>query len=149
MDPTYLKTEYTQQTVQEVLQSSPAVLLGVPRDAADVLRHLDIETVFDLAASRIFGNAQALLAAGEDFTHAIARHGRAPSDVVDPSATPVPVDELRFQPVSILAGIGVAKAAAVAHALDVATIRDLALWPPYRAARALLESVFGSAGPSG
>src|SRR5262245_41597244 len=100
-----VKTEYAQLTAAEVLQSSPVVLLGVPPASARVLQQLGIESVFDLASSRVFANATALLTAGNDVTSVMARHGKAPSDVVDAAAGPVAVDELRFQPVAVLAGV--------------------------------------------
>jgi hypothetical protein len=54
----------------------------------------------------------------------------------------VKIDELRFQPIGILEGLTPATAASLSTALDVKTVRDLALYPPYLAARAILTSIF-------
>jgi hypothetical protein len=54
----------------------------------------------------------------------------------------VPVRELANHPIAILQAIDSAVAPALAPALDVTTVRELALWPPYRAAQAILNAAF-------
>ena len=61
-----LKTGFETLEVREILQSPPSVLLGVSDAASTLLEALDIATVFDLASSRVFGNASRLLRAGTD-----------------------------------------------------------------------------------
>lgn len=138
----YLVTDRSQLTPMEALRASPDALLGVSADAADALKDLTIPTVFDLAASRIFANAALLYEAATDPRSMLARFGMAPADVLDALPPGVALDQLRNQPISILEGIGAASAAKLSKALSVSTVRDLALWPPYLAARAIVATVF-------
>jgi hypothetical protein len=137
-----LTTEYADAEIHDVLRRSTRVLLGVSDAAAQALETLGISTVFDLASSRIFADARVLLEAGADPGSLVARFGAAPGDIVTVAPADVPVDQLRFQPVGILAGIGPANQAVVQQSLNVATVRDLALWPPYVAANELLQGAF-------
>jgi hypothetical protein len=137
-----LTSEHADDEIHDVLHRAPRVLLGVSDAAAQALETLGISTVFDLANSRIFADAKVLLEAGADPGSLVARFGAVPGDIVTTASADVPVDQLRFRPVGILAGIGPANQAAVQQALDVATVRDLALWPPYVAARELLRRAF-------
>lgn len=134
-----LRTEYEGLDAREALQSSPAILLGVTQSAAAALKQVEIESVFDLATSRLFANASRLLTAGLDPKDPYYRYGTPPNDVVNTGADQRRIDELRFEGIGILAGIGAATAATLAEELDVKTVRDLALWPPYEAARAILR----------
>lgn len=138
----YLKTEHMKLDPRETLQSTPAVLLGVSTAAADALKLLEVESVFDLATSRLFANAGRLLQAGLDPKDAYYRFGAPPKDVVGSAADGRRVDELRFESIGILEGLNAAKAATLSQALDVETVRDLALWPPYLAARQILNDAY-------
>lgn len=137
-----LRTEYEGLDAREALQSSPAILLGVTQSAAAALKQVEIESVYDLATSRLFANASRLLMAGLDPKDPYYRYGTPPNDMVNPGADQRRIDELRFEDISILAGIGAATAATLAKELDVKTVRDLALWPPYEAARAILSETY-------
>ena len=138
----YLVTDQAQLTPMEALRAGPGALLGVSPDAVDALKDLAIPTVFDLAASRIFANAALLYEAATDPRSMLARFGMAPADVIDALPPGVSLDQLRNQPISILEGIGAPAAAKLGKALSVSTVRDLALWPPYLAARAIVRAVF-------
>ena len=94
----YLMSDFLNLSAREVLQTSPGVLLGVTSDGVDILKALQINTVFNLATSRLFANAKLLVQASADSTNYLARFGTVPSDVVDSSATKIPISEL--QPVS-------------------------------------------------
>jgi hypothetical protein len=137
-----LKTEHMKLDPREALRSSADVLLGVSKEAADALKLVEIESVFDLATSRLFANASRLLKAGLDPKDTYYRFGAPPNDVVRLAADGRRVDELRFEGIEILEGLDVAKATAISKALDVKTVRDLALWPPYLAARQILNDAY-------
>ena len=64
-----------------------------------------------------------------------------PADTIDAPAE-VAVAELARQPIAILRSIGAANGPAITAALDTLTARDLALWPRYRAAKAILAEAF-------
>jgi hypothetical protein len=137
-----VKTGHETQEVREILQSSPAILLGVSESAATVLKDIGINSVFDLATSRIFENATRLLRAGVDPKDAYFRYGAPPSDVVTQQADDFAIDELRFKDIELLEGMSPAIATSVRQSLNVTTIRDFALWPPYLAARRLMKDAF-------
>jgi hypothetical protein len=61
----------------------------------------------------------------------------------------VRVEDLYLQPIAILEGIGATHADAVSKGLSVSTVRDLALWPPYLAAKAFVAAAMISAGRAG
>lgn len=138
----YLVTDKAQLTPMDALRAAPDALLGVSPDAVNALKDLAIPTVFDLAVSRIFANAALLFEAATDPRSMLARFGMAPADVLDALPPGVSLDQLRNQPISILEGIGAAAAAKLSKAISVSTVRDLALWPPYLAARAIVRAVF-------
>jgi len=136
-----LASEHTSLTAEEILHQPPDVLLGVSAAARTALGSLDVRSVFDLAASRVFATAARLLVAHRDPTSAEARLDAVPADAVAAPAG-VPVSELAVQPIAILKGIGPERAAAISEALGVTAVRDLALWRPYLAAKGILDSVF-------
>ena len=126
----------------EVLHSAPSVLVGVSPEAATALKKLEIGSVFELATSTVFANAQLLVDAAVDPRHALARFGAIPDDVVDVVPPGLAVSELQSQPIEVLAGIGATLAAELSAALDVKTVRDLALWPQRRAALSIFRAAF-------
>jgi hypothetical protein len=125
----------------EALRASPSSLMGVTSAAESALATININSIFDLAASRVFAVAAELLALEQNPEAAEVRLNVVASDTVQAPAG-VPVRELASQPIGILRAIGEAAAPAFAAALDVETIRELAVWPPYRAAKALLSAAF-------
>jgi protein involved in polysaccharide export with SLBB domain len=137
-----LKTEHAKLDAREALRSSPNILLGVSTNAAAALKLVEIESVFDLATSRLFANASQILSAGLDPKNTYYRFGTAPKDVVNAGADGHRVDELRFEGIAILDGLDAPKALTISQALDVLTVRDLALWPPYLAARLILNDAY-------
>ena len=137
-----LKTEHMKLDLREALRSSPGILLGVTQAAAAALKLVEIESVFDLATSRLFTNAARLLKAGLDPKDTYFRFGAPPKDVVRSAADNHRVDELRFEGIEILEGLDEAKAKTISAGLDVKTVRDLALWPPYLAARQILNDAY-------
>src|SRR5262249_25569170 len=80
--------------------------------------------------------------AGLDPRDPYFRFGLPPRDMVNPAADGRRVDELRFEGIGILEGLDAAKAQALSDALDLRTVRDLALWPPYLSARQLLNEAY-------
>ena len=130
--------------INDVLRSSPRVLLGVESFAVETLASLGVESVFDLALSSTFAGAETVLRAAEDPATPSARVGRLPSDLfAAPAGTAlVDVPGLDVEALRALAGT---LAGNVREAFDVTSIRDLALWPPYTAARRILAEASGTA----
>jgi hypothetical protein len=136
-----LRSDFATSSTEEALRARAGALLGVTPAAEAALATLDVRTVFDLAVSRVFSAAADLLSLEQDGTAVGVRLNAVPSDVAQPPDG-LSVRELARQPIALLRAIGEASAPEIAAALDVTTIRDLALWPPYAAARALLAAAF-------
>ncbi|MET0156242.1 MAG: hypothetical protein ABW189_09115 [Rickettsiales bacterium] len=140
---TLVRTEYRNLPLRELLNKSPHVLLGVSPKAAEALELLEIDTVFDFGTSAAFDAATKLLRAGTEVGDALRQHGAATADLVRESVTAgVKVDELQYLGINALQSVPEEHADAVKDALDVQTVRDMALYPPYRAAAKILEALF-------
>ncbi|WP_419818175.1 hypothetical protein [Glaciibacter flavus] len=138
-----IRTEYRGMQLQEILHQPARALLGVTTDAEAALAKLEVTTVFDLATSAAFTAAALLVEAGTDLRSAFARYGAATADIVRDTVTAgVPVAELQFLGIDALDAVPKTQAPAISAALDVATVRDFALYPPYRTARAILSEVY-------
>ncbi len=138
-----IRTEYRNLQIRELLRLSPHALLGVSPEAAGVLKALEVNTVFDLATSGVFDAATKLIQAGTDILSALNQHGSPTADLVrEAEAAGKKVGELQFLPVGVLESIPLERVDDVQHVLDVQTVRDLALYPPYLAALKLLTAVY-------
>jgi hypothetical protein len=138
-----IRTEFRNLQLRELLHRPPDVLLGVSRATATVLKSLEINTVFDLATSVVFDAATKLLNAGTNLKSALYQHGSPTADLVrEADAAGKKIAELQFLPIRILENIPTEEVVNVQNALDVQTVRDLALYPPYRAAVRLLNAVY-------
>jgi hypothetical protein len=138
-----VRTEYRNLPLRELLSQSPLVLLGVSPKAVDVLKQLEINTVFDLATSGVFDAASKLLSAATDYNSAFTQYGSPTADLVrEAQASGKKVSELQFAPISLLQSIPLDLVSTVEEVFVVQTVRDLALYPPYRAAARLLNTLY-------
>jgi hypothetical protein len=138
-----VRNEFRTLDPRELLRKEPGALLGVGAAAAAVLAALEIKTIFDLATSRVFEDAAKLSAAGVDSKSPLAQLGTAPADMVrETHSAGKKIDEVRFLPIDVLQAIPALQVPAVKKALDVEIVRDLALYPPYRAARRIVDCLF-------
>jgi hypothetical protein len=133
-----VKAEFASAEPEDLLRSGPDVLVGVTGPAVAALRKLDIVTVFDLASSRFFANAGMLCGQGPD--NPIVSYGLVPSDIMKRGGVASDPATMAAAPLSVLEGISEATAQEVANSLGVASLHDLANWPPYRALRAALDA---------
>lgn len=140
----YLRSNSTTLELGEVLQATPDVLLGVGPGAVHVLQQLGVDTVFDLARSSTFGAAAQVQQAATDPDSVDSRAGDLPTDLFT-KAPVVPIAQTPAQDVGTLRLVASANLnGALSESLDVRSIRDLALWPPYRAAKAILAEAAGT-----
>jgi hypothetical protein len=110
--------------------------------AATSLQRIDVRTVFDLATSTVFAAAVTLTAASDDVTSPMQQHGAVPADLVRGEGETTPISELAGLPIDVLQVIPEGTAAELKSALDVLWIRELACYPPYRAAVEIADAVF-------
>jgi hypothetical protein len=114
-------------------------MLGVGPDAEDALAMLDVTTIFDLSQSRLFAAAADLaLVDGGGPQHV---YGRPAADAVDGAQEATDTARLADADIEVLAGVGERNGPQIKAALHVRTVRDLALWPPYQAAREIAARV--------
>jgi hypothetical protein len=147
MDSYGPKTSCTLSSIPLQALSQPVTsLVGVTPKAAGVLWDtLGIVTVQDLASSGIFSVARAI----EEATRAAGPgNGKQtpalPTDLLDRTVQSVPIEQIAAKPVSIFTSIGKKRAANIESELGVTTVGELALWQPYREARALLTRAYGN-----
>jgi hypothetical protein len=139
---TYIKSQYSAKSLQDVLTSPTNVLLGVSDAAATALAKLDIQTVFDLAVSVVFDNAARIVAASENPRSVMRRYGRAASTVVGVGVANADTPDLPYDEIDILIGVGAANKTALEQQLSVVAIRDLVYWPPFLAAKAIMLEAY-------
>jgi hypothetical protein len=137
-----VRSEHAERSPRELLASSVTVLIGVDDEAKGALESIGVETVHDLATSSVFEVARAVYetassgdpSGGVERTTAMAAAGReADGDVAALAAA----DIVELQ------GLDEASADALGSALGVRSVRDLARWPPYLGARAVLGALTG------
>src|SRR3954451_18256315 len=137
----FVKSKSGALIIGEVLPSPPGVLLGVDAAAQTALAGLDVATVFDLSVSSVFDNAARILASSQNPRSVMRRFGRGPSSLVDVAQLETTIDLLPYASVELLTGIGPATAQ-VLETFGITTIRDLALWPPFLAAKAIMIEAY-------
>jgi hypothetical protein len=129
----HLRSDSVDLELGEVLRADPTVLLGVDAGAAHALGVLGIRSVADLARSATFGAAATVLGAVTGTAEGPG-DGHLPGDLFTTPPTG-PIETVPDLEVTALRLVGNAEDGGVGESLDVRTIRDLALWPPYLAAR--------------
>src|SRR5262245_28765068 len=145
---TFVKSQFGALGIQEVLKSRPSVLLGINATTEQTLDTLRIRSVFDLAMSPLFGNAARVLNGGTDIGSSFRKFGPAPSAVIDKSlltledVTALPLDEIKA-----LIGVGPQNSPTLTNQLSIQAVRDMALWPPYLAAKAIVVEAYGPPTP--
>jgi hypothetical protein len=136
----FLKEGAIDDDVRKLLSDSPLVLLGVTAAAAADLTSLKINTVFDLGASHLFGGASQLAGVDKEPTGIVARFSQTLKNEIDIHViTPI---ELANSEITILAGIDPALVSTLETDLGIKSVTDMALWPPYTAARSIISEAF-------
>jgi hypothetical protein len=140
---TLVRFEHRHLDPRDVLKRPPSVLLAVNAAQATALELLELRTVFDLATAEAFEHAKTLVAASQNATSMLARHGEPPAHLVREALTAGrAVEDLASMGIEILQAIPQAQTAALSTALGVSTVRDLSLYPGYRDARRILDAIF-------
>lgn len=139
---TFVRSEFDDLTIGQVLTSKPSVLLGLDAAAETAIATLGIHTVFDLSVSTTFDGAARLVASSDSPRSAMRRYGRGPSSLVNAAGRTVDTANLPDADIAVLAGLDTATATALGQALSVAKVRDLAYWPPFLAAKAIMLEAY-------
>lgn len=138
-----LKTDFATVPFAEVLRKPVTALLGVSTEAAASLNLLDVFTAFDLATSEVFAAANKILDAGHNIKSLLYQYGSASADLVRESvAGTLSIDQLGDSSIAALQRVPDDKATTISQNLGIANIRELALYPPHRAAVKILNKVY-------
>ncbi|MGB0524623.1 MAG: hypothetical protein ACPGJS_16740 [Flammeovirgaceae bacterium] len=129
---------------EDLLKASTNILLGMDAARVQVLQKLHIHTVFELATSQLFNNAKQITEAAANENTVLARYQQVGRNMVKNSYAHLTPYQLQQESIEVLDGIGAQNYAEVAQTLDVNSIRELALWPPFRAARYILNEVYAT-----
>ena len=125
-----------------VLTRPATDLLGVSDAAGQALAAVGIDTIFDLAASNLFASARSLV----DYAAASQSNGLdlVPGDLLADGPSVVAPGDIAGMPLVRLRLLTAEQGQTLSAALDVATVADLANWPPHREARRLLGESTGT-----
>ncbi len=147
MDGYPVRQQYVSDTPVQLLARPVGALLSVPAGAVTLLDNLGIKSVFDLGASMLFGTARAVAEAASGVQS--VRAMSVSRDMIDPTVADLTFAELAEQPLTALRIVDAQLGQAMATALGTVTVRELAAWPPYRAARHILNEAYGFASETG
>jgi outer membrane protein OmpA-like peptidoglycan-associated protein len=138
----YIKSEYLNLGLDEIKISPLSVLNGVSQKMADSLKSLNIFTVYDLAYSAIFSNADILTNTSNSINN-FMKNELIPSDVMDGGAKFENIANAKFEDIQALKGIGSENVVSIKKELNINTIYDMANWPQYIAAREIVGLMDG------
>ena len=138
-----VRSSVAHMQVREILAQPVSVLLGVTSSIADLLKTLGIETVFDLGASALFAQARTA-ARATDPTGAAARFGDVPGDWLATGQDIASLDLVAALDLGALRALTAVQASALQTELDIRTIGELAAWPPYATAAAMVSDAVGT-----
>ncbi|NTW00257.1 MAG: hypothetical protein HGA19_03010 [Oscillochloris sp.] len=127
----WVREEYAQFEPRVLLNKPITRLLDVSADAARALLALQVVTIGDLATSRVFGNAYAIIEDSQRDNALFKRLGRFSGDMLDKPGQSVPLADVPNLPLQMLSGVGPQTAALLLGSLPLPrnTITDLAAWP--------------------
>jgi hypothetical protein len=133
----HLKAGFSGLSLDEALRLPASALLGVSDSAADALKRIGVETIFDLGSSWLFSNASGAIEA------ATGEPGLSSTHLLEelPVAQP---DDAASLPLESLRGMSDEDATAIKQALALETIREFALWPPRQVAQRLVREASGA-----
>lgn len=139
---TSIRSSYRGLDAISSVEKPTSILLGVSQPAANALSDVGICTVFDLASSEVFSNAVDICLLADSGEGRFADTGKVPRDILR-EGHGKPIASLPLLPISVLSTHSTkAQLDALAKAIDIASIHELAAWPPYCIARDLLNRAY-------
>lgn len=139
----YLENEFIGLSLSEVLLQPTHVLLGIDSDAAETLKVIGIENVFDLGSSWLFANAQAAAEIGQQSSTS-GHSASTSSSWIKPTVTIETLNNIGNLPLESLRSLTDTEATALKESLKVTTIRDFAFWYPRQIAHKLVSDALGT-----
>lgn len=136
---------------RELLKRSVMTLQGVSPRAVNALQAIGVRSIFDLALARTFNGVHDLAERSGVLASKYTQHGLIPGDLVlgDPARIQSlhafldsGIDALHFGRATDAENREIARE--LSEALALSTVRDLALWPPFQAARRIVRGTFNA-----
>ena len=136
-----LRPAFLTNTASELLKQPVTALLTVSEEAAKTLNNIGILSIFDLGSSQLFSAARQIKEATKiKDTEFVQRFS---GDLIDAIAVGKKNAEIADSSISVLRQLDDTSAAFIQNALSVFTIRELAAWPAYNTARAIINDAYG------
>lgn len=137
----FLRPAYASFTSEQLLNQPVSAILAISELSSQRLGMLGIKSIFDLGSSQLFGAARQILNA------ALADHNpdtqTFSGDLINDSGIGKSIKEIADFPIEAMRMLDEAKAKAIQDDLGIATIRELAAWPAYNIARAIINDAYG------
>lgn len=131
--------DHRSDTAVRLLPRGVGALLGVSAAQGAVLGTLGIDTILDLVASFVFGTARSVVETASQAANGEPTAG----DYADAAVGELTAADLADCSPRIPRLVGDATADAMRDGLGVATVRELAVWPAYGAARRIVADAYG------
>jgi hypothetical protein len=141
MTENFFKSSALTESLDDLIKGPIDSLIGVTTNAKAALESIGIKSIFDLAFSEIFEYAELINSVSESV---FQKANQFPSNLFDDGVVNnIPFDEIKDLDIKTLRAVTNAKATAIQDALSISKIRELALWPPYLAAKEIVNSRYG------
>lgn len=134
----FVRASSANLSAAELLQQPVTELIGVGNDAGTALAAIGIDTIFDLGSSSVFAAASAVLAASRSGDAMIA------TDILSENAPAVDTIDAAGLELKHLRLLSATASSALSSALEVTTLRELALWPPRQLAHRMVATASGA-----
>lgn len=139
-----IKAEYVNKTAQQILKSPINVLIGCDENTVEIMKTISINSVFDLATSKIFHAAKNISNVHEGRASIYEKHDLPSSEMIDDAYLDRSILELKRLSLDVLEGIGENNLEVLTAETKLFTIRDFSYWPPLAAAIKILNFAFGT-----
>ncbi len=136
-----LRNAYLSHTSEALLKQPISILLTVSNQAEGALNQVGIFSIFDLGSSHLFGAARQIQEATK--IQDTRNFQKFSADLIDAVARTYTVSEIANSSIEVLRSLDQPTAVLIQNALGVSTIGELASWPPYHTARAIINDSFG------
>lgn len=142
-----IRHEYATKSLESILKEPITTLNGVSLAAAEALKSITINSVFDLATNSIFNNALKIYQSAFTDAGEFSKFNRLPADILDKSIEPKTAKEALSLQIESLVGIGADNAdnnqsLQIKQALAVRTIGELSMWPAFSVAQEIVKKVY-------
>ena len=136
-----VRSQFRSDSASQLVSRPVESLLAVSADAKTLLNDLGITSIFDLGASILFDTARRIVEAAD--VSGTSQPQFIGADFIDATERGKSAAELSDSSIAVLRQVGEAIATQLEETLGISTVREMAAWPAYRTARAIINDAFG------